>query len=1591
MKMTKGCGLLWAGVGALLLLGACSDEPAEPTPISLENTQPGTPEQPKSGALAVDEANIRVAVVADGLEITIPVETLAGVGQKVTLETWLTTLTDDEGTKYSSTFSLTGGTRDVVIPAVGATLPETQGEQAGHLVRYRATLLGEGSPSVYGQRSLYYATPKLGLQVWAPSRLDAGTSTVVRVWVRDLLEGGALVAGVPVTIAGQTLETDIAGQAEFEVSVPATDEPYSLSVVALHEGALVTSTRTIDVVPPGAPLLFVSTDKPLYRPGQTIHIRALALAQKDLLPVADSPVTLEVLDGKDNKIFKQEGLTDAFGVVSLTAPLASQVNVGTYSIRAVMSDVTTEQHVEVSEEKLPKFQVTTTLDQPWFAPGDPITGVVQARYFFGKAVIDGQVTIAVTGGQEATFTGTTDAEGLMPFELPASDGSNLSLAVTVVDSAGFSVEKAASVTIAAPKINVALTPEGTTLPAGGDWRVFVRTTGPTGAPVAASCTSPAIAEPLALDPSGIGVLLTDHKSVSVTCTSEGGLVGTATVNLSVSEEMGLLIRADKAIYAQAETIVATVIAGADLGPIYVDRVHRGRIVDSHLVEVTDGVGEVELAVGSDTGTMVLTAYAVSGVDGASAASAERIVFVQKPFAEVSVTTDAASYLPGGEATLTFEVKDEAGQGKAAAIGVTIADEAVFALAGTVGPNDVKGFFLLDDAPQAVKPFALQASADAVQVAAAAGMAQTPSQMPATATGLTLDQLQGQAYGHFSSPLQQLRNGLRTDIEVAAQAKRITAQNAVKRMAEIAAGLYDFWGQKLVVDPEIKDYGWGIKLRVEIASFGPDELDGTWDDWSSSFSVYIEDRSQRDSDGEPMAGPSADAASGPAGEGGFDRPAPPPNPDEHEANKDSTNAPKKRTEFPETLYVNPSLITDGSGKATVTLPMADVITEWRVSMIANTADGRVGGGKGGITVFQDFFVDADLPRKLTQNDELHLPVGVFNFTDDVLGVTVQVAAAPWFELLGPAQQTVEVPAGKSMAVPFPVKVLEAGHHSLDITAASPTFTDGVVRTVQVLPDGQRIEGAVSGPLEASLSKTVTFPGDAIDGGNDALIKVMGGPSAQMVDGIEALLNSPTGCFEPMMNATWINALVLDYMAWTDSGNATLEQMARANLDDGYQQCATFECTGGGFTWFGDPDPAHPILTAFALVMLRDIAAIRDVDANLVARAQGMLVEAQDMFGGWTSEQGTKNQALPWDELRSTCVVAWGLAASDYQGEALAKGIQFISGALNLDADTYTMAMCANALLEAAPEDPDTDSVVAELLERAQVEGGETRWSSDYPGVTMANGAVIEVETTALVAQALYKLDTPPQLVEGALKFLAGKKSPDGNFLSTQGTIQSMRAFVAAAKFAAGGTDADISVKVGGETIFSVHIDDSNREVVHLVSLSEHATSAGLPVSIEYSGEGKLYYQLTHQHYVPWTEAGRPVGPLMDVHVTYSELDLTVGQSTVMTITVTSSGSAEPGDMPMVDFGVPAGFDADLGNLDTMVASDPNVARYEIKGDRVQIYLHSLPKEPGTAFEVGVPISPRFPMQITAPSARAWSFYKPEEGSESLPAVLTVTDG
>src|SRR5262249_40857492 len=104
-------------------------------------------------------------------------------------------------------------------------------------------------------------------------------------------------------------------------------------------------------------------------------------------------------------------------------------------------------------------------------------------------------------------------------------------------------------------------------------------------------------------------------------------------------------------------------------------------------------------------------------------------------------------------------------------------------------------------------------------------------------------------------------------------------------------------------------------------------------------------------------------------------------------------------FPETMLWKPALITDDKGIARLDVDFADSITTWRLTASASSRGGLLGGVEAPLKVFQDFFVDLDLPVVLTQNDEVSIDIAVYNYLKDRQRVQIELQKEDWFEMVG----------------------------------------------------------------------------------------------------------------------------------------------------------------------------------------------------------------------------------------------------------------------------------------------------------------------------------------------------------------------------------------------------------------------------------------------------------------------------------------------------------------------------------------------------------------------------------------------------------------
>jgi alpha-2-macroglobulin len=154
----------------------------------------------------------------------------------------------------------------------------------------------------------------------------------------------------------------------------------------------------------------------------------------------------------------------------------------------------------------------------------------------------------------------------------------------------------------------------------------------------------------------------------------------------------------------------------------------------------------------------------------------------------------------------------------------------------------------------------------------------------------------------------------------------------------------------------------------------------------------------------------------------------------------------RSDFQDTAYWQATLTTDSNGQATIEIPLPDNLTTWQLHAKAMTADTLVGQADSEITVQKPLLLRPITPRFFVLGDVLELGTAINNNSDtaqetlvtlQAVGVTVQ----------SPLSQTVTVLPGQSAVVRWTVAVnqLEAREVDLTFTAVSDQYSDATKPT------------------------------------------------------------------------------------------------------------------------------------------------------------------------------------------------------------------------------------------------------------------------------------------------------------------------------------------------------------------------------------------------------------------------------------------------------------------------------------------------------------------------------------------------------------------
>ena len=483
----------------------------------------------------------------------------------------------------------------------------------------------------------------------------------------------------------------------------------------------------------------LSTDKPIYQPGQTLHSRLMAFGVNKKA-IAGQPVILKILDPEETLVTRIELQTSPFGIAAADWQIPNNLRLGTYRIQANFGEGRYEDSgasatVKISRYELPSFTVTAKPDRTYYLPDQDASIAIQADYLFGEPVRHGHVRLVreterkwnyreqkwdVEEGEK--YEGDTDDHGRYVVNVDlAKDHAHLQgddyerfrdlkFAAYYTDSStGRTEQRRFDLRVTKDPIHVYVIGSSGSPSQGLPLKFYLSTDYADGSPVQCDVEISWIANQQA---SKNGVLAapveqplrrvrtnrygvakvsgltvpgdadSGNFSLSLRARDHKGEVGHHTESMWSSDRFGIRVETDKTLYKAGESIEVQLATSKPDATVVVEAVHDFQVLASKLVHVRHGHANVSFEASDKfQNDLSILAYAFGlkpGEDYYNSAivGSHTVLFPKDRELKVNLKFAKSVYRPGDEASADLRITSGDGEQAKSALGLVVVDKAV---------------------------------------------------------------------------------------------------------------------------------------------------------------------------------------------------------------------------------------------------------------------------------------------------------------------------------------------------------------------------------------------------------------------------------------------------------------------------------------------------------------------------------------------------------------------------------------------------------------------------------------------------------------------------------------------------------------------------------------------------------------------------------------------------------------------------------------------------------------------------------------------------------------------------------------------------
>jgi alpha-2-macroglobulin len=589
-------------------------------------------------------------------------------------------------------------------------------------------------------------------------------------------------------------------------------------------------------------------------------------------------------------------------------------------------------------------------------------------------------------------------------------------------------------------------------------------------------------------------------------------------------------------------------------------------------------------------------------------------------------------------------------------------------------------------------------------------------------------------------------------------------------------------------------------------------------------------------------------------------------------------PTVRSKFADTALWVGVLTTENDGTAEVALDMPENLTTWRIKVWGMGHGTKVGQGQTDVVTRKDLILRMQAPRFFVEKDEVVLSANVHNYLDDEKTVRVALELdGDELEPMGELVQTVKIAPEDEARIDWRVRVVKEGQVVVRMKALTDEESDAMEMSFPSYVHGMLKMDSVSGalrPKDKSGRFTITVPVERRPEQSRLEVRYSPTLAGAMVDALPYLVEYPYGCTEQTLSRflpTVITQRILLDMGldlddirekrtnlnaqeigddterakrWKryDRNPVFDEAEVRRMVKDGVNKLTEMQLSDGGWGWFsGYHERSTPHTTAYVVHGLQ-IAQQNDVALvpGILQRGVAWLVKYQDEQVRKLKNAKKDPKKKPWKNRADNLDAFVYMVAVD-AGVENADMLNF------LYRDRTHLAVYGLAMYGIALEEQDEKKKLAMVMRNigqylVEDDENQTAWLN-LPGGRWWYWYGSEYEAHAYYLKLLARTDPKGPLAPRLVKYLLNNRKHATYWNSTRDTAVCIEAMAEFLK-ASGEDKPEMTVRilVDGKLQKKVEITPQNLFQFDnkFVLEGEALTDGEHTVELKKSGTGPLYY-------------------------------------------------------------------------------------------------------------------------------------------------------